>query len=228
MNDASRSGPLVRFIDRHLGVTDRLGETICGLIMVLSFTLVAAPQVKEGPEGVRTLLFATIGCNVAWGIIDGALYILSAIAERGRRWQLVRGVKAAPDEVAAEALVRETLDGEMPEGAPEPARRDLYRSLSRLLAGLDDTHEKMSGDDLLGGLAILAVEVLCTLPAALPFLLFRDHFVALRASNALLLLLLFIAGYRWGALTTGKPWRAGLLMLLLGGALVGVALALGG
>jgi VIT1/CCC1 family predicted Fe2+/Mn2+ transporter len=219
---------LARFIDTYLAPSDRLAETLCGLIMVLSFTLVAAPQVKEGPEGVRTLLLATIGCNVAWGVIDGVLYVLCAVTQRAQRWRVVRRVKAAGDEAAAVEALRVVLDEELPEDAPEEARGEFYRGLARLVSGVKVQPVDVTLDDILGGLAILLVEGLCTLPAALPFLLFRDHWTALRTSNALLLLLLFVAGYRWGAATTGKPWRAGMVMLLFGAGLVGVALALGG
>ena len=219
---------LARFIDTYLAPSDRLAETLCGLIMVLSFTLVAAPQVKEGPEGVRTLLLATVGCNFAWGIIDGVLYVLCAVTQRAQRWRVVGRVKAAGDEAAAVEALRGELDEEMPEDAPAEARGEFYRGLARLVSGVKVQPVEVTSDDMLGGLAILLVEVLCTLPAAVPFLLFRDHWVALRTSNALLLLLLFVAGHRWGVSTTGRPWRAGLVMLLFGAALVGVALALGG
>ena len=220
--------PVAGFLRRHLSASDRLAEILCGLIMVLSFTLVAAPQVKEGPEGVRTLLLATIGCNLAWGIIDGALYVLAAMTMRGQRLRTVKAVQAAPDEAAAVEVVRRELDSRMPEDAPEGARERLYRAMVPVVSQVKVRPRLMTQDDLLGGLAILSLEVLCTLPAAVPFLLFDDHWVALRSSNTLLLLLLFAVGYKWGKVALGRPWTTGLAMLLVGALLVAVALALGG
>lgn len=69
---------------------------------------------------------------------------------------------------------------------------------------------------------------LTTLPAALPFLLLRDARSALRVSNALLIGLMFYVGWRWAGYTGAARWRTGLVMALLGIALVGVAIALGG
>jgi hypothetical protein len=43
-----------------------------------------------------------------------------------------------------------------------------------------------------------------------------------------LLGLLFLVGYRWGRETNTNPWLAGLAMILIGAALVGIAKALGG
>lgn len=61
-----------------------------------------------------------------------------------------------------------------------------------------------------------------------PFLLLRDARLALRASNAVLIGLLFYVGWRWGAYTGASPLRTGLFMMSLGVALVVVAIALGG
>jgi len=221
-------GAIIRFIQRHLSPADRLAEILCGLIMVLSFTLVAAPQVGEGPQGVRHLLLATIGCNLAWGIIDGALYVLSAMTQRGHRLKAFQAVKAAHDDGAAVELLRSELDGRLPEDTPTEAREHLYRALVPVIANVKDPPRLVTRDDLLGGLAILTVEALCTLPASVPFLLINDRWLALRASNLLLLLLLFLGGYTWGSRAFGKPWTAGLALLSMGTLLVAVALALGG
>jgi len=50
----------------------------------------------------------------------------------------------------------------------------------------------------------------------------------MRASNAVLIGLLFVAGWRWAGYTGASRWRTGLFMLLLGVSLVALAIALGG
>lgn len=219
---------LVRFVRRYLAPADRLAETLCGLIMVLTFTLAAAPQVKEGPEGVRQLLLATLGCNIAWGIIDGALYVLCAMSQRALRANFLRRVKEAPGEDAAAAVVRGRLEEEYPSESSADERERLYRAMVPVLLKTRVTPGSIKAEDVFGGLAILVVEVTCTLPAVVPFLFIRDHWLALRASNGLLLLLLFGVGYQWGSHTTGRPKTTGFVMLVIGAALVGIALALGG
>jgi hypothetical protein len=61
-----------RFVQRHLDPASRIGEILFGLIMVLSVTLTAGLTVSEGRAGVRQLLVAALGCNIAWGIIWAA------------------------------------------------------------------------------------------------------------------------------------------------------------
>ena len=48
---------------------------------------------------VRSVLVAALGCNLAWGIVDGTMHVLTTVTERGRdiaRNRLIR--HAAPDE----------------------------------------------------------------------------------------------------------------------------------
>jgi hypothetical protein len=63
-----------RFVRQHLDPASRLGEILFGLIMVLAVTLTTGLRGAEGKAGVRQLLLAAIGSNVAWGIIDAVMY----------------------------------------------------------------------------------------------------------------------------------------------------------
>ena len=73
------------FFRRYLEPADRLNEILFGLVMVLTFTLTAGLTIEDGPDAARELLIATVGCNIAWGIIDGAMYLMGTLLERSRR-----------------------------------------------------------------------------------------------------------------------------------------------
>jgi hypothetical protein len=65
-------------------------------IAVLTFT--GSLSVAEaGREDVGTMLIGALGCNIAWGIIDGVLYLMGALAETGRSVALQRAVRDATD-----------------------------------------------------------------------------------------------------------------------------------
>src|SRR6476620_1387909 len=89
-----------RFVRRYLDPASRLGEMLFGLIMVLTVTLTAGLTVDEGRAGVRQLLFAAIGCNIAWGIIDAVMYIMNCITVRSGKRRLINAVQRAADENA--------------------------------------------------------------------------------------------------------------------------------
>src|SRR5438094_10039595 len=65
-------GFFTRSSRRVLEPIDRVSEVLFGLIMVLTFT--GSLSVAEaGRENIRTMLIGALGCNLAWGIIDGVL-----------------------------------------------------------------------------------------------------------------------------------------------------------
>jgi len=217
------------WVKRSLEPGERMGEILFGLIMVLTFTLTAGLSVREGSEGVHDLLVAAIGCNIAWGIIDGVFYVMGALFERGRQHRLVRALRTAPSEEAATAVVAGELDGTLRGVSTEDARRQLYLDIARVVSRSSPPKNRITRADLLGALASFWLVVLSTIPAVVPFLVFRDQpRFALRVSNGLLLGLLFLVGQRWAKFTGGSRWLTGLALTLVGGILVAIAIALGG
>src|SRR5205085_4078099 len=96
---------------RWLDPASSLGEVMFGLIMTLTFTLGAGIIIdEEGREGARELLVALIGCNIAWGVIDAALYLAGQMFDRGRMRRVGQAVRAAPDEGTGAGLVSDELD----------------------------------------------------------------------------------------------------------------------
>jgi len=216
------------FIHKHLDPASRLGEVLFGLIMVLTVTLTAGLTVSEGPEGVRELLVAAIGCNIAWGIIDGMMYVMDGMFERGRRARIVDAIRTVPDETAALAMVRDHLDDDLSPLAAAPACDAFYRGVLANLKGAEPLKTGVTKADLLGGLASFWLVFLSCIPAVIPFLIFDRPRFALRVSNFLLVAMLFVVGVKWAKYTNTSPLVAGLTMMLIGLALVGVAVLLGG
>jgi hypothetical protein len=214
---------------RYLDPATSLAEVLFGLIMTLTFTLGAGMVIEnEGREGARQLLVAVLGCNVAWGIIDGVLYVLGQLFLRGRIRRLARSVHNAPDDAGATAVVAEELDGFFADITQPAERNALYLRVATHLRSRPVANNNVRKDDILGGLTSFWLVVLSCVPAAIPFLLFDNARLALRVSNAILLALLFIAGWLWARFTLGKPWLVGLGFLVGGAALVAIAIALGG
>src|SRR5262245_32988013 len=96
--------PSVKTSKHVLEPYDRISEVLFGLIMVLTIT--GSLSVAEaGREDVRTMFIGALGCNIAWGIIDGMLYIMGCLSEKGRSirsWRALR--KATTAEEAHRAI----------------------------------------------------------------------------------------------------------------------------
>ena len=215
-----------RFVE-HLDPADRMGELLFGLIMVLTFTLGAGIEMGEREE-TRDLLIAALGCNVAWGIIDAALYLMAQLSERGRLHRLVKAIQQEPADAKALALVDRELDERLPEIVRPEMRATLDAHVLAQVRALRLGRNRVTGADLSAALAVFWLVFLTALPAVAPFAVIPDQQIAMRTSNAILIGLLFYVGWRWAGYTGGSPWRTGLFMALLGVALVLVAIALGG
>jgi hypothetical protein len=55
-----------------LDPVDRSGEVLFGLIVALTFTT-TFEVATAGAVDVRTMLIGALGCNLAWGLVDGVL-----------------------------------------------------------------------------------------------------------------------------------------------------------
>jgi hypothetical protein len=216
-------------VDRYLDPATSMGEVLFGLIMTLTFTLGAGLTVhEEGREGARQLLIATIGCNIAWGVIDGVFHVLGQLFERGRRRRVAELVRRVADDGEATELVARELDDIIVRVMSQKERQGLYARIVQYVREGDLPGNRVTRQDLAGAVASFALVFFSSLPAALPFLFIDDPRLALRVSNAILLGLLFWVGVSFARYTTSRPVLTGLAFLLLGAALVVMAIALGG
>jgi VIT family len=214
---------------RYLDPASSLAEMLFGLIMTLTFTLGAGIIIEdEGREGARQLLIAIIGCNLAWGIIDAALYLVDELFDRGRLRRLGLAVQREPDDSAAMALVGSELDETLEDVTSASERETLYRRIVENVRKKENRARPLTRDDWMGALTSFWLVVITSAPAAVPFLLFDDARFALRVSNAILLAILFVTGYWWARYAVGRPWLVGTGLLAGGIVLVGVAILLGG
>ena len=205
-----------------------MGEILFGLIMVLSVTLTAGLTVKEGREGVRQLLVAALGCNIAWGIIDGIMYVMNCLAERSVRGRLILAIQGASSPDVGLDIIRNQVEPELESLASPEDREALYRGMLKHLGRAGAPRTTLEKSDLHGGLACFLLVFASCLPVVIPFLIFSNPTRALRVSNFLLIAILFVVGRKWAEYANTNRLVAGLAMVAIGLSLVGVAILLGG
>jgi VIT1/CCC1 family predicted Fe2+/Mn2+ transporter len=194
-----------------------------GLIMALTFTT-TLEVATTGATDVRTMLIGALGCNLAWGLVDGVMFVFTRSVEKHRFHSRIRAVQAAS---AADAP--RILEEELPEGWDrllDP--QDLERLAERARSLVSVEAPGVTGADLHGGLAVLLLVFFSTLPVALPFLLMDDLFRATRVSNAAGIVMLFVIGMRLGRHAGRRPLVVGLTMVGIGVLLSAIAIRLGG
>ena len=149
-----------RVPEAPLDPVDRFSEVIFGLIMVLAFTG-SLSVVGGGEQDVHTMLVAALTCNLAWGLVDGVMYVLTSVAERARRVAVFLGIRAADP-----ALARSLVLSALPEAFEAITDDDAAEWIAaRIRAQLEPgPRSPVTGDDLRGGLWSGVLVVLATLP----------------------------------------------------------------
>lgn len=210
---------------RLLDPVERTSEILFGLIMALSFTC-SLGAAEAGSEDVRVMLIGAISCNLAWGLIDAVIFLMTNLTERARGLATLREVRMASSSDSA----RDVLAAALPPVVAESLDSAAYE---RLVGKLRDLGEpppapRLRKDDYLAALGIFFLVVLATFPVVLPFVFFDDAVTALRVSNGIALVMLFASGYTLGRFGRHRPIRTGLLMTAIGVVLVAITIALGG
>ncbi len=229
-------GWLEGLIARWLAPIDALTGAIYSILIVLTFTL-AFTVIKRGPgsgqpipEDFGTeLFFAVAGAAVAWGLIDGLMLALLAALERGEKHRFLHEIQAADGDEEAIEVIAEEFDFVLEPITSSQKRHLLY---GNMLEHLRDSEPRPVGFqhwDWVEALGLAIVAVVAATPSLIPLYFLRhEPLAALRVSNVISFVMLFLLGYRWGYYTGASRWKTGLLLVLFAGALMAIAIPLGG
>lgn len=88
---------------------------------------------------------------------------------------------------------------------------------------------RLTRTDPAGAVGSLLVAVLAVIPSLSPLVILRhDYVLAIRVSNLVSFVVLFIAGVHWARYTGSNPWKTGLLLAFVSAVMVLIAIPLGG
>jgi hypothetical protein len=210
---------------RVLEPSERIAEVLFGLIMVLTFTGSLSVAEADRTE-VRTMLIGALGCNFAWGIVDGIMYLMGCLADRGRERMICRAVRNASNPQQAQRLIADALPTVVTSVLQTAELEAIRQRIQQLPEAPDRAHLRKG--DWLGAIGVFLLVFLSTFPVVIPFLFMQNAEPALRVSNGIAIGMLFLAGYAYGKCVERRPWLTGISMVVLGGVLVGLTMALGG
>src|SRR4051812_47025499 len=70
-----------------LSTIDRVCELCFGLFMALTF-VGAVSAATAGTSPGKVMFYTALGCNLAWGLADGVMYLVRTLTQRARRLEL--------------------------------------------------------------------------------------------------------------------------------------------
>ena len=108
-----------------------------------------------------------IGCNLAWGLVDAVMFLMSSLSERGNDIQTLRAVQTAPTPDAAHRVIV----GLLPPVVASLFNRDDLEHVRTGLLGMTSAPAKpsLTKDDWAGALGVFLLVFLSTFPIVIPF-----------------------------------------------------------
>jgi VIT1/CCC1 family predicted Fe2+/Mn2+ transporter len=209
---------------RVLDPLDRMSEILFGIIMVLTFT--GSIRVADaGREDVRTVLVGALGCNLAWGVVDAAMYLMATFMARARSQVTLNKIRRSREPETAHRAIVDLLPSAIATTLAPPELELVRQRLNQQPAPPAVT---LSRADWLGAAGVFLLVFLSTFPVIVPLIVVRQPRLALWLSNVVAVSMLFVLGWSLGRYAGRPGWRTGLGMVLVGLVLVGMTMALGG
>jgi hypothetical protein len=208
-----------------LSPVDRISETLYGVIMTLTFTCTMKIAVADDTT-VKDMMVAAIGCNIAWGIVDGVMFVMAANSEKGHSLMILRFIQQTKNPTQAIEVISE----ELPSTIAETLKPDDLEGIRKGLLKVPSPKRKkgVRSSDIFTAAGICVYVFISTFPVVIPFAYMHDDRRALRTSNGVAVVMMFICGWILGRYAGGRPWITGVAMSLIGIILVLIAIILGG
>lgn len=208
-----------------LNPLDRAAEILFGLIMALSFTC-SIGIATTGPAEVRQLIIGAIGCNLAWGIVDATMYLIGILARKSRSKTIFDAVQNPSEADKAKSYISEELPSVLVAAIGGEGLERVRNKLGRMEKTSVDV--RLNGRDIKEALAIFFLIFISTFPIVVPFVFIGNTQVALRVSNLVAILMMFLCGWQVARYVGYNKWKMSLAIILIGIMLVAITISLGG
>lgn len=210
---------------RLLSPIERISEILFGLIMALTFTCTIS--VFESDRAlVKDMLIGAIGCNIAWGLVDAVMFLLMTMTEKGRSLTIFNFVRKSKHIDKSHQFLADALPPVIASVLKNNELEEIRQKLLELPAS--PSLSKLNFKDFKTALGIFILVFLSTFPIAIPFIFISDLQTALRTSNLIAILMMFLCGWALGKYSGRNRFFMGTLMSFIGIALVLITISLGG
>ena len=208
-----------------LDPVDRAAEVLFGLIMALSFTCSISIATVHNTQ-IRELLIGAIGCNLAWGIVDATMFLIGVLAQRKRNKKLFDAIQNTSETEKARTYIASVL----PPVVASVIEKEALEQLRTKLIQLPDKaiEVRLTHHDIKRAFALFSLVFISTFPVVVPFIFLHRTMLALRVSNGVAIVMMFLCGWSVARYAGFNKWIMSVAMVIIGTILVAVTIALGG
>jgi VIT1/CCC1 family predicted Fe2+/Mn2+ transporter len=208
-----------------LNPLDRAAEILFGLIMALTFTCSIGISSRE-PAEIRQLLVAAISCNLAWGLVDATMYLIGILAQKSRSKAILDFLyNSSPSDKA-----RQYISDALPNSIGSAIGTEGLEQIRNKLVNLPPppVNVRLTASDFKKAMAIFLLVFISTFPVVIPFIFIPDTKIALRVSNLVAIVMMFLCGWSVAKYVGCNKWKMSIAMISIGMVLVAITISLGG
>ena len=183
-----------------MGLSDYLGrfwyssEPMFGVIMVVCFTSVLRAYPHYAEQLLGTILVSALMCCVAWGLVDGIFYAWEAHYEMDKKKKIQSLASSDEGQDQARELVEDSLGDTLVDFLDDKDKEEIYQIVHRKVPKVDLGKVGLR-DDIVTILIAFGLVVGSSIIVMIPFLVIGDVMNALKISNIMGIILLFIMGF---------------------------------
>lgn len=208
-----------------LNPLDRAAELLFGVILAVTFTCSMSVGSSHQVE-ISELLVGVIGCNLAWGFVDGIMYIVETMARKNRNRVLFHSMRISSSSEEARNILVDAMPPILAEAIDEKELELIRQKLLELPSTA--VSAQLTFDDVKKAIALFLMSFVATFPIVIPFILIEDSIVALRTSNAVGIMMMSLCGWSVARYVGFNRWIGTIAMALVGTLMAIVTIALGG
>ncbi len=223
---------------KYLSPSDRLTEIIATIIMTMTIIIAIQFGIGISNYSVRLIFVATLGCNIAWGLVDAVNYIFSEVFERGQHLHFIKVIKEMKNEEEAVTFIGKKIETKLdsaildqiqPEERVEISKR-VFQHLSKSTSTtMKPKPVHIVQDDIYGAVSVFILVIIVCMILLLPFLFLPNNLVlGYRITQIISLILFFLVGYRLALVTNRPKVRTGLIFVVLGTIIIIIVIFMGG
>lgn len=208
-----------------LGTDDRISEILTGIIMILTFTCTFS-VIKSDSASIIDMLTGAICSTIAWGLFDAVLYLYMTLIDKEHNLTFINFVRKSKDAARVSQVIVDALPSVI-SALMQPAEIEAIRGKILKLPEPEKIH-RLVFDDYKSAAGIFLLVFFATIPISIPFVLIKDITIALRISNIIAILMMFLCGAALGKYAGRNRILMGIMTSLVGIILVLITIALGG
>ncbi|MEI8048184.1 MAG: hypothetical protein WCI92_12445 [Bacteroidota bacterium] len=208
-----------------LNPDDRITEILTGIIITLTFTCTLS-VIKTDNNVVKDMLTGATCSALAWGLIDAVIFLFMTMIDKEHTLTFLNFVRKSKDLVR----VHQVIVDDIPSTIADVMKQEEIEIIRKKILLLPDPPPKykLKFNDYRTAGGIFLLVFFATVPISMPFILMKDMQTALRVSNIIAILMMFLCGMGLGKYAGRNRFVLGILTSLIGIVLVALTILLGG